>query len=99
MPSNLSTPKPKTKKKNSLPFTCQLPGLAKATERLCVTDPRKIFLGKTNMVNMVVDFLLRDPPKPERKASLIPGKAVSSFNFPIKQRMNWEMKNMLSLDF
>ena len=68
----------------------------KATERLCVTDPKKRFLGKTDMV---VDYLLRDPPKPERKASLTPGKAVSGFNFPIKRRMNWEMKNMLSLDF
>ena len=48
---------------------------------------------------MVVDFLLRDPPKPEREASLTPGKAVSRFNFPIKRRMNWEMKNLLSLDF
>ena len=65
MPSNLSTPKPKIKKNKSLLFTCQLAGLAKATERLCVTDPRKRFLGKTDMV---VDFLLRDPPKPERKA-------------------------------
>ena len=37
---------------------------------------------------MVVDFLLRDLPKPERKASLTPGKAVSGFNFPIKRRMN-----------
>ena len=48
---------------------------------------------------MAVDFLLRDPLNPERKASLTPGKAVSGFNFPIKRRMNWEMKNMLSLDF
>ena len=48
---------------------------------------------------MVVDFLLLDPLNPERKVSLIPGKAVSGFNFPIKRRMNWEMKNMLSLDF
>ena len=48
---------------------------------------------------MVVDFLLRDPSKPERKVSLTPGKVVSSFKFPIKRRMNWEMKNMLSLDF
>ena len=96
MPSNLSTAKPKIKKSKSLPFTCQLPGLAKATERLCVTDPRKRFLGKTDMF---VDFLLRDPPKPERKASLTPGKAVSGFNFPIKRRINWEMKNTLFLDF
>ena len=96
MPSNLSTPKHKIRKNKSLPFTCQLPGLAKATERLCVTDPRKRFLGKTDLV---VDFLLGDPPKPERKASLTPGKAVLGFNFPIKRRVNWEMKNMLSLDF
>ena len=48
---------------------------------------------------MVVDFLLRDPPKPERKASMAPDKAVSSFNFPIKQWMNWELKNMLLLGF
>ena len=48
---------------------------------------------------MVVDFLLLDPLNPERKASLTPGKAVSGSNFPIKRRMNWEMKNMLSLDF
>ena len=97
MPSNLSTPKPKIKKNKSLPFTCQLPGLEKATERLCVTDPRKRFLGKADRV---VDFLLGDPPKPDlQKASLTPGKAVSGFNFPIKRRMNWEMKNMLSLDF
>ena len=84
MPSNL-TPKLNIKKKKSLPFTCQLPGLAKATGRLCVTDPRKRFLGNTDMV---VDFLLRDIPKPERKASLTRGKAVSGFNFPIKRRMN-----------
>ena len=96
MPSNLSTPKPKIKKNKSLPFTCQLPGLAKATEWLCVTDPRKRFLGKTDMV---VYFLLRDSPKPEREASLTPVKAVSRFNFPITWRMNWEMKNLLSLDF
>ena len=48
---------------------------------------------------MGVNFLLRDPPKPERKASPTSGKAVSGFNFPTKRRMNWEMKNMLSLDF
>ena len=48
---------------------------------------------------MVVAFLLRDPPRPERKASLTPGKAVSGFNFLIKRRMNWKMKNMVSLDF
>ena len=96
MPSNLSIPKPKIKKNKSLPFTCQLPGLAKATERLCITDPRKRFLGKTDMV---VGFLLRDPPKPERKASLTPGKAVSGLSIPIKRRMSWKMKNMLSLDF
>ena len=96
MPSNLSTPKPKIKKNKSLPFTCQLPGLAKATERLCITDPRKRFLGKTDMV---VGFLLQDPPKPERKASLTPRKAVSGLNIPIKGRMSWEMKNMLSSDF
>ena len=64
MPSNLSIPKPKIKKNKSLLFTCQLPGLAKVTERLCVTDPRKRFLGKADMF---VDFLLRDPPKPGRK--------------------------------
>ena len=85
MPSNLSTAKPKIKKSKSLPFTCQLPGLAKATERLCVTDPRKRFLGKTDMF---VDYLLRDPPKPERKASLTPAKPISGFNFLIKRRMN-----------
>ena len=96
MPSSLTTPKHEIKKKNCLPFSCQLPGLAKATERLCVTDPRKSVLGKTDIV---VDFLLRDPPKPKRKASLTPGKAVSGFDFPIKQRMNWEMRNILSLDF
>ena len=89
MPSSLTTPKHEIKKKNCLPFSCQLPGLAKATERLCVTDP----------MDMVVDFLLRDPPKPKRKASLTPGKAVSGFDFPIKRRMNWEMRNILSLDF
>ena len=34
---------------------------------------------------MVVGFLLGDPPRPDlQKASLIPGKAVSGFNFPIK---------------
>ena len=48
---------------------------------------------------MVVGFLLRDPPKPERKASLTPGKAVSGLSIPIKRRMSWKMKNMLSLDF
>ena len=61
-----------------------------------MTDPRKRVLGKTDMV---VDFLLRDPPKPKRKASLTPGKPVSSYNFPIKRRMNWELRNILSLDF
>ena len=48
---------------------------------------------------MVVGFLLQDPPKPERKASLTPRKAVSGLNIPIKGRMSWEMKNMLSSDF
>ena len=43
MPSNLSTLKAKIKKNKSLQFTCQLPDQAKATERLCVTDPRKRF--------------------------------------------------------
>ena len=96
MPSSLSTPKHEIKKKNCLPFTCQLFGLAKATGRLCVTDPRKRVFGKTDIV---IDFLLRDPPKPERKASLTTGKAVSGFSFLIKRRMNWELKNTLSLDF
>ena len=73
IPSSLSTPKHDVKKENCLPFACQLPGLAKATERLCVTDPRKRVSAKTDIV---IDFLLRDPPKPERKASLTPGKAV-----------------------
>ena len=70
--------------------------MAKATERLCVTDPRKRVFGKTDIV---IDFLLRDPPKPEPKASLTSGKAVSGFNFPVKRRINWELKNTLSLDF
>ena len=48
---------------------------------------------------MVVGFLLQDPPKPERKASLTPRKAASGLNIPIKGRMSWEMKNMLSSDF
>ena len=90
MPSSLSTPKHEIKKKNCLPLSCQLP------DRLCVTDPRKRVLGKTDMV---VDILLRDPPKPTRKASLTPGKAISGFNFPIRRRMNWELRNILSLDF
>ena len=47
---------------------------------------------------MIVNFWLQDPPKPELRASLTPGKAVSDFNFPITQRMNWELKNMLPLD-
>ena len=68
---------------NCLPFTCQLPVMAKATGQLCVTDPRKRFLGKTDMV---VDFLPRDPLKPKRKASLTPRKVVSSFHFQIKRR-------------
>ena len=51
--------------------------MAKTTERVYVTDPRKRFLGKTDMV---VDFLLPDPPKPERKASLTPGQVVLVFN-------------------
>ena len=96
MSSSLRTPKHEIKKKNCLLFSCQLPGLAKATERLCVTDPRKRVLRKTDMV---VDFLLRDPRKPTRKASPTPGKAVSGFNFPIKRRLNWELRNILSLDF
>ena len=54
-------PKPKIKNNKSLLFNCHLPGPAKVTERLRVTDPRKRFLGKTDML---VDFLLRDPPKP-----------------------------------
>ena len=29
---------------------------------------------------MVVDFLLPDPPKPERKTSLTPGQVVLVFN-------------------
>ena len=37
--------------------------------------------------------------RPERKASLTSGKAVLGFNFSIKRRVNWKMKNMLSLDF
>ena len=86
MPSGLNTPKHKIKRKNCLPFTYQLPGLAKATERLCVTDHKKIVLGKTDIV---VDFLLRDPLKAERKASLTPGKTVSGFNFPIKRNDRW----------
>ena len=96
MPLSLSTLKHEIKNKNCLPFTCQLPGLTKATERLCVTDLKKRVFGKTDVV---IDFLLRDPPKPEQKASLTPGKAVSGFNFPIKRRINWELKNTLSLDF
>ena len=48
---------------------------------------------------MVVDFLLPDSPEPERKESLTPGQVVLVFNFPKNWRMNWEMKNMLSLDF
>ena len=72
MPLNLSIPMHETKKKTYLRFTCKLPGLVKATERLCAKDPRKINLGKTNMV---VDLLLWDPPKLERKAS------CSTFSF------------------
>ena len=67
MSSNLSTPTNEIKKENYLPFTYQLPGLVKAIERLCVTNPRKKILRKTDMI---VDFLLRDPLKTERKASL-----------------------------
>ena len=62
MPSSLSTPKYEVKKKNCLPLTCRLPDLAKATEQLCVTDPRKRVLGKKDVV---VDFLLWDPPDSE----------------------------------
>ena len=51
----------------------------------------------TPKTKIKVDFLLRDPPKPERKASLAPDKAVSGF--PVKRRINWETENMLSLDF
>ena len=44
---------------------------------------------------MVVDFLLPDPPEPERKESLTPGQVVLVFNFPKNWRMNWEMKNVI----
>ena len=87
MPSSLSTPKHEIK---------HLSGQTNTAEWLCVTDPRKRVLGK---IDKVVKFLLPDPPKPERKASLAPGKAVLGFNFPIKQRMNWGLRNVLSLDF
>ena len=50
-------------------------------------------------MDIVVDFLLQDLPKPKRKALMIPGKAVSGFNFSMKRRMNWELKDMLSLGF
>ena len=53
----------------------------------------------TPKTKIKVDFLIRNPPKPERKASLAPDKAVSGFNFPVKRRINWETENMLSLDF
>ena len=87
MPSSLSIPKHEIK---------HLSSLANAAEWLCVTDPRKRVLGK---MDKAVEFLLPDPPKPEWKASLAPGKAVLGFDFPIKQRMNWELRNVLSLDF
>ena len=69
------------KKENCQPLTCQLPDLKKATDQLCVTDFRKKKFWKTCMV---VDILLRDPLKPERKASVIPGKVISGLHFSVK---------------